>query len=49
MSYSLNCLNGGYLGDYIEECYRDCEGGYLEVRLHCSSHRFYDLGFRVYG
>ena len=33
MSYSLNSLKGGYIGDYIVDYYRAYEGGYYEFRL----------------
>ena len=28
MSYSLNSLKGGYIGDYIEDYYKGYEGGH---------------------
>ena len=28
MSYSLNSLMGGYIGDYVEDYYRGKKGGY---------------------
>ena len=33
MSYSLNSLMGGYMGDCIEGYYRACERSFLEFRL----------------
>ena len=33
MSYSLNSLKGGYIGDYIGDYYRGHLGGYYEFRL----------------
>ena len=39
MSYSLNSLKGGYIGDYIGEYYRDYKGDTRSLDLH-------SLGFR---
>ena len=28
ISYSLNSLKGGYIGNYVWDYYRGCQGGY---------------------
>ena len=33
MSYNLNSLRAGYIGDYIGDYYKGYEGGYYEFRL----------------
>ena len=33
MSYSLNSLRGGYVGEYIPQYYGGYSGGYEEFRL----------------
>ena len=33
VSYGLNSVKGGYIGDYIGEYYRGYEGGYGELGL----------------
>ena len=34
MSYSLNSLHEGYIGDYIGEYYEGYYGGYSQFRLY---------------